>query len=129
MSKPIILLIDDEEAYARVIKEALAPIGIEVHIACNAMEAMLIMQQITPTVILLDVMMPEVDGLTLLRWLRNNSDGQRIPIHIVSAKALPEDRDAAIRAGADGFMAKPFTMQDLKEQLKDYIPSGSFSPN
>lgn len=129
MSRPVILLIDDEQAYARVIKEALAPLGIEVHIACNAMEAMLIMQQVTPTVILLDVMMPEVDGLTLLRWLRDNSDGHRIPIHIVSAKALPEDREAAIRAGADGFMAKPFTMQDLKELLKDYIPSASFSPN
>lgn len=122
MSKPVILLIDDEKAYAEVIKEALVPMGVEVHIACNAMEAMLIMQETTPDLILLDVMMPEVDGLTLLRWLRENSDGKRMPIHIVSAKAQPEDRDAALQAGADGFMAKPFTMQDLKETLAEYLP-------
>jgi len=122
MVKPVILLIDDEKAYAEVIKEALTPLGFEAHIACNAMEAMLVMQQTTPDLILLDVMMPEVDGLTLLRWLRENSREKHIPIHIVSAKARPEDRDAALRAGADGFLAKPFTMQDLKETLAEYIP-------
>ena len=122
MAKPIILLIDDEKAYAEVIKEALTPLGIEAYIACNAMEAMMVMQQTTPDLILLDVMMPEVDGLTLLRWLRENSRDKHIPIHIVSAKARPEDRDAALRAGADGFLAKPFTMQDLKETLAEYLP-------
>lgn len=129
MSKPVILLIDDEKAYAEVIKEAITPMGIDVYIACNAMEAMLAMQDATPDLILLDVMMPEVDGLTLLRWLRDNSDGKRIPIHVVSAKALPEDRDAALRAGADGFMAKPFTMQDLKAVLGDYFPQFSSPPD
>jgi CheY-like chemotaxis protein len=122
MAKPVILLIDDEKAYAEVIKEALTPMGIEAHIACNAMEAMLVMQQTTPDLILLDVMMPEVDGLTLLRWLRENSRGKRMPIHIVSAKARPEDREAALQAGADGFLAKPFTMQDLKKTLAEYLP-------
>ena len=127
MEKPVILLIDDEKAYAEVIKEALTPMGVDVHIACNAMEAMLVMQDITPDLILLDVMMPEVDGLTLLRWLRDNSRGKEMPIHIVSAKAGPEDRDAALRAGADGFLAKPFTMQDLKETLSEYLPIFSSS--
>jgi CheY-like chemotaxis protein len=122
MAKPVILLIDDEKAYAEVIKEALTPMGIDVHIACNAMEAMLVIQDITPDLILLDVMMPEVDGLTLLRWLRENSREKDIPIHIVSAKARPEDRDAAIQAGANGFLSKPFTMQDLKETLAEYLP-------
>lgn len=122
MAKPVILLIDDEKAYAEVIKEALIPMGVDVHIACNAMETMLVMQQISPDLILLDVMMPEVDGLTLLRWLRDNSRDKNMPIHIVSAKARPEDRDAALRAGASGFLAKPFTMQDLKETLAEYLP-------
>lgn len=122
MAKPVILLIDDEKAYAEVIKEALVPMGVDVRIACNAMEAMLVMQEITPDLILLDVMMPEVDGLTLLRWLRDNSRGKEMPIHIVSAKARPEDREAALRVGANGFLAKPFTMQDLKETLSEYLP-------
>jgi two-component system OmpR family response regulator len=127
MSKPVILLIDDEIAYAEVIKEALLPMGVEVHIAGNAMEAMLVMQEVTPDLVLLDVMMPEVDGLTLLRWLRENSRGKEMPVHIVSAKAQQEDRDAALRAGANGFLAKPFTMQDLKETLAEYLPIFSSS--
>jgi CheY-like chemotaxis protein len=122
MSKPVILIVDDEKAYARVVKEALIPLGLEVLTVYDAMEAMYALQKGTPDLILLDVMMPEIDGLSLLRWLRENSGDKRIPILIVSAKATPEDQEAARRAGADGFLAKPFTMQDLKELLSEFLP-------
>ncbi|NIS79879.1 MAG: response regulator [Anaerolineales bacterium] len=129
MSKPVVLLVDDETAYAKVIKEAITPMGLEVITASNAMEAMYVLQQGNPNLILLDVMMPEVDGLSLLRWLRSHSGPGRIPILIVSAKATPDDQEAARRAGADGFLAKPFTMQDLKDLLKEYLPAISSETN
>jgi CheY-like chemotaxis protein len=122
MSKPIVLIIDDEKPYAEIVKEVLEPLGVDAYIACDVMEAMLLLPQVTPSLILLDVMMPEVDGLQLLRWLRENSDHNNIPIHVVSAKAMPEDREEALRAGANGFLAKPFTMQDLKNTLYEYLP-------
>ena len=122
MSKPVILIVDDEKAYARVVKEALIPLGLDVLTVYDAMEAMFALQKGTPDLILLDVMMPEIDGLSLLRWLRDNSGDKRIPILIVSAKATPEDQEAARRAGADGFLAKPFTMQDLRELLSEFLP-------
>lgn len=122
MSKPVILIVDDEKAYARVIKEALIPLGLEVLTVYDAMEAMYALQKGTPDLILLDVMMPEIDGLSLLRWLRENSGEHRIPILVVSAKATPEDQEAARQAGADGFLAKPFTMQDLKGLLSEFLP-------
>ena len=122
MSKPVILLIDDEKAYANVIKDALEIIGLEVLLAHNAMDALNLFQQVTPDLILLDVMMPEVDGLSLLRWLREHSEQGSIPIHVVSAKAQPEDQKAAIEAGADGFLAKPFSVEELRKVIGLYLP-------
>ena len=122
MAKPLILLVDDEIPYANVIKEALAPYGIEVLIAANASQALYYMQKYSPQVVLLDVMMPELDGLSLLRWLREHSEQEDIPIHIVSAKAMPDDRKAAMDAGANGFLAKPFTFDELRDLLKPYLP-------
>ncbi|MCH8878218.1 MAG: response regulator [Chloroflexi bacterium] len=122
MSKPTVLLIDDEKPYAEIIKAALESLDVEVHIACDSMEALNFLQQITPDLILLDVMMPDVDGLTLLRWLREHSEQDDIPIHVVSARARTEDREAALSAGADGFLAKPFTIRDLQEMVSEYLP-------
>ena len=121
MSKPVILLVDDEKAYAKVIKDALESIGLRVLLAHNAMDALNLFQQITPDLILLDVMMPEVDGLSLLRWLREHSEQDNIPIHVVSAKTQPDDRKAAIEAGANGFLAKPFSVEELREVIGQYL--------
>lgn len=122
MSKPIILLIDDEKPYAEVIKEALEINGVEVLLAHNAMDALNLFQQVTPDLILMDVMMPEVDGLSLLRWIREHSENESLPIHVVSAKAQEEDRNAAIAAGANGFLAKPFTVDEMREVIGQYVP-------
>jgi DNA-binding response OmpR family regulator len=122
MARPVILLIDDEVAYAKVIQAALKPYGIEVLIASNATDALTLYQQVQPNMILLDVMMPEIDGLTLLKWLREHSEKDRIPIHIVSAKSTPEDQKAAMSAGASGFLAKPFTFEELRKHIINNLP-------
>jgi two-component system OmpR family response regulator len=121
MSKPTVLLIDDEKPYAEIIKSVLESLDIDVLIACDSKEALNFLQQIIPDLILLDVMMPDVDGLTLLRWLREHSE-KDIPIHVVSAKAMTEDREAALSAGADGFLAKPFAIDDLQDLVRRYLP-------
>jgi DNA-binding response OmpR family regulator len=121
MSKPIILLIDDEKPYAKVIKEALEVNGVEVILAYNAMDALNLFQQVTPDLILLDVMMAEVDGLSLLRWIREHSENENLPIHVVSARAQDSDRKAAIAAGANGFLAKPFTVDEMREVIGQYV--------
>ncbi len=122
MSKPTVLLIDDEKPYAEIIGSVLESLDIDVIIACDSMEALNFLQQIVPDLILLDVMMPDVDGLTLLRWLREHSEQDNIPIHVVSAKAMTEDREAALSAGADGFLAKPFDIKDLQDLVRKYLP-------
>lgn len=125
MGKPLVLLIDDEVAYARVIGEALKKHGFEVTIAGNAGEALEIFQQAKPNLILLDVMMPEIDGLTLLKWLREHSEQDDLPIHVVSAKAQEADKQAALKAGASGFIAKPFSLEELLQAVGSYLPNGA----
>ena len=125
MSEFVVLLIDDEKAYAKVIQDALEAAGIKTYVANNAEEALTLYQQVTPNLVLLDVMMPDIDGLTLLRWLREHSEQDDIPIHIVSAKSMPDDHKAAIQAGANGFLAKPFTLDELREVLVEYIPDSA----
>lgn len=125
MTKPLVLLIDDEVAYAKVIGEALKKHGFEVIIAGNAGEALEIFQQTKPSLILLDVMMPEIDGLTLLKWLREHSEQEDLPIHVVSAKAQEADKQAALKAGANGFIAKPFSLDELLQTVGTYLPNGA----
>jgi CheY-like chemotaxis protein len=127
MARPLVLLIDDEVDYAKVIGEALKKHGFEVVIAGNAGDALEIFQQKKPSLILLDVMMPEIDGLTLLKWLREHSEHGDLPIHVVSAKAQEADKQAAMKAGANGFIAKPFSLEELLEAVGSYAPNGARS--
>jgi two-component system alkaline phosphatase synthesis response regulator PhoP len=118
----MVLVIDDEKEYTEVIKSALESFGVEVMVAYEAMGALDCMQQVTPDLILLDVMMPELDGLQLLKWLKEHSENKNVPIHVVSAKTSDADQEAALAAGANGFLAKPFNMVDLKRTIQQYLP-------
>ncbi len=117
-----VLLVDDEEPYTDVMRNALVSLGLEVIVALNAMEAMDHLHRGMPDLILLDVMMPAIDGLTLLRWLKESPERRKVPVYVVSAKTTASDREAAFEAGADGFLAKPFTFQELKDLVRAHIP-------
>ena len=109
-----ILVIDDEEAFCDVVCEILEASGyfpLHAHTAAQAIE---ILRDQTPDLILSDVMMPDVDGLTFIQQLRLNPLWSEIPIIVVSAKATPADQDAARSVGADGYLVKPFSTADLE---------------
>ncbi len=110
-----ILVVDDEPAFCAVVCEMLRIFGFVAHHATGARQAMELMKGITPDLILADVMMPEIDGLTLLRELRSRSIWKSIPAVVISAKAAPEDFSAAMDAGANACLAKPFSASELRE--------------
>ena len=70
---------------------------------------------------LLDIMMPEIDGLTVIRRIRSHPDWTDIPVIVVSAKVLSEDRSAALNAGANAFLPKPFSAHDLRVALRQFV--------
>jgi CheY-like chemotaxis protein len=114
-----VLVVDDEAGYTEIMRDVLEQYGLEAHISNGAFEAVQIMSWMTPDLILLDIMMPSVDGITLLRHLRRDQDKPRIPIVIVSANH--NTREEALAAGADGYLAKPFTAQELRSVIGQYL--------
>lgn len=113
-----ILVVDDEPAFCTVVCEILRVYGYVAHPANSARQAMELLEGITPDLILADVMMPEVDGLTLLRELRSKSGWKNIPAIVISAKCDPDDFSAALAAGANACLAKPFSASELRETVE-----------
>ena len=117
--KATVFVVDDESGYTDIMCGVLEQYGLQVHISNGAFEAVQMMGWMTPDLILLDIMMPRVDGITLLRHLRSDQNKPKIPILVVSA--YPETREEALAAGADGYLAKPFSAQELRSAIGQYL--------
>jgi CheY-like chemotaxis protein len=92
-----------------------------VHEAHDGAQALMALKSFTPDVILMDMMMPVMDGMSLIHILQSNKEWSSIPVIIVSARSFPEDRENALRAGIDGFLEKPFSAQQLQEAIHPYL--------
>jgi len=115
------MVIDDEPDFCSVVTELLGIADVRVHQARDAGEAIDLLEQATPDLILTDVMMPGMDGLDFVRHVRSDPGLRAIPTIVVSARVRPEDREAALMAGADGFLAKPFTWRQLMHTIDQYL--------
>jgi CheY-like chemotaxis protein len=114
---PSILLVDDEPDFCAALRDILESVGFEVLYAPNVGAALGVLEKVVPDLILTDVMMPGQDGLSFVRQVRSRADWSKIKTIVVSAKGMPEDIDAARRAGADAYLTKPFTARDLREAV------------
>lgn len=120
--KPRVLIVDDETSYLRAMTDILERSRLEVRFAEDAQEAMAVLADWSPHLLLLDVMLPRVSGLTLLKRLRADARWKGLPVVVASALARPEDRDAGEKAGADAYLTKPFTSSELRSVLRQFIP-------
>ena len=89
--------------------------------AMSAQEALSLLEEITPDIILTDIMMPEIDGISLIRELRARSAWSSIPALVVTAKGRHEVAIEAQNAGANGFITKPFSLKQLKDAMAPYL--------
>ena len=121
MLKPVILIVDDERPYVDLLGELLEKYGLEAHTAYDAGDALFRLRAKKPDLILMDLKMPQMDGLSLIDRLRSNRKWQKIPIIVVSAKTGREDQKAALDAGANRFLTKPFSSKDLKSVLGEFV--------
>jgi CheY-like chemotaxis protein len=123
LSQPAILVVDDDPTFCAIMAEILRMYRARVYTAFSAEEAMAVLEQVTPDLILTDVMMPEVDGLTFVRRIRSGAVQARIPIIIVSAGVTHREQAAAMQAGADQFLPKPFSIVDLRAAVGSLLPN------
>jgi len=120
-----VLVVDDEVAFGNVMREVLDSFGMDVRVAVGATQALTEMRREAPDLLMVDVMMPEVDGLSLIRMVQKEPGWLGIPIIVVSARTGQADQNEALFAGADAFLAKPFTADELRKALRPFLPSGT----
>ena len=118
---PLILVVDDDDSYCTIIRELLVRNGYLVRLANSVDEALDLLKEERPDLILTDLMMPEVDGITFIRHLRASPPHSGIPTIVVSALVLARERAAAAQAGADAFVAKPFSISQLQATIQEVV--------
>lgn len=113
MTRGQVLAIDDDYDCLVMVQHMLRQMGFAVSAARSGQEALAIVGSVQPDVILLDLLMPEMDGYTVLEKLKNNPATRSIPVVIVSARGHDDDLLAGYVAGADYYVSKPFTSSQL----------------
>jgi DNA-binding response OmpR family regulator len=116
MDKRKVLIVDDEPAILKVFGIKLRASGYEVITALNGIEALDKVKSEKPDIMLLDVIMPDMDGFEVLQNLRTFS---KLPVIVVSAR--PEYSRQAINLGANSFLAKPFDIDEMVKRIKQLI--------
>jgi len=116
-----ILLAEDNETNVLVLKDYLEYRGYEVVVAHNGVEVFAILEEITPRIILMDIQMPDMDGLEATRRLRDNPRFASMPIIALTAFAMPGDRERCLEAGASEYLSKPVSLKALKQMIETFL--------
>src|SRR5689334_13943133 len=111
-----ILVVDDDRAVRESLRRSLAFNGYQVDLATDGKDALEAVAQRRPDAMVLDVMMPRVDGLEVCRRMR--AAGDELPILVLTARDAVSDRVAGLDAGADDYLPKPFALEELLARLR-----------
>ena len=123
-----VLVVEDDVRNVFALTSVLEPKGAKVAIARNGLEALAVLKRETASdgpgidLILMDIMMPEMDGLTAMREIRKQPAWARIPIIALTAKAMKDDHDQCLQAGANDYIAKPLDVERLLSLVRVWMP-------
>ncbi|HEY3709569.1 MAG TPA: response regulator transcription factor [Amycolatopsis sp.] len=115
-TRPRVLVVDDEASLAELLSIALRYEGWQVRTARAGREAVRSAREFRPDAVVLDLMLPDVDGLEVMRWLR--ADDADLPILLLTARDAVEDRVAGLTAGGDDYVTKPFSLEEVVARLR-----------
>lgn len=121
-SKPRVLVVDDEENISFLVESALHLDGIETATAADGHTALGLIRTFNPHAIVLDVMMPGIDGFEVLRRLRN--DGVKTPVVFLTARGAVDDRVRGLTIGGDDYLVKPFAIAELIARVRIALRHG-----
>jgi DNA-binding response OmpR family regulator len=121
----LVLVADDDEDILQLVRRVLERAGFEVMVARDGVQALELAQTRTPDAAVLDVTMPGLDGLEVVRQLRANPATVTVKVLILTARAQQADIDRATAAGADDYLAKPFRPDDLRSRIEALLNAGA----
>lgn len=119
--KPLILHVDDSETVLLVTQAMLESLGVDTLRANNAKEGIKIAEKETPDLILMDAMMPEMDGHRATQTLKENNATRDIPILMVTGSDVAKDVERALASGANGYIVKPIHADRLKSKIEEWL--------
>lgn len=126
--KPRILLVDDEPSIVKMVGKRLEIEGFEVLIAMDGQDALAKAHAESPQLIVLDLMLPKLNGYEVCTMLKQDTRYQKIPIIIFTAKTQEKDEKMALECGANAYMRKPFRAQELTEKIRSLIAAAPAQP-
>jgi len=128
-----VVIIEDNERNMRLMRLLLRPQGYTLHEATSGQEALDLLRVIVPDIILVDIQLPDIDGLEITRRLRQDARFASTPIVALTAYAMPGDRELFLRAGCSGYVAKPIDTRVFPSIIAAYLdpalaPDGAQMP-
>lgn len=123
MNKPVVLIVDDEPDVVTMWQRSLLMEGFEVLCAYDGISAVDMAEVDKPDLVLLDIMMPMMNGFDVCREIKTNPATEHIPVLCVTSANSPEVRENAQIAGAQGLLIKPFATRELVAQINRFLPS------
>ncbi len=128
MTSPLktVVIVEDEPDAAEMFAEMMRVSGYRVVKIFSSTPAIGIIKAENPDVVILDVMMPDISGLEVLRFMRREPQLTNTPVILVSAKSMPSDIKTGLDAGASNYLTKPVSFLDLKKAVDDLVPAREF---
>lgn len=121
MSKPSVLIVDDEQMTRNLLRLMLERVGFRILEAEDGLKALEVVAQENPDVLVLDVMMPNMDGITVCETLRAQAETAVLPVILLSARTHPEAMRQGLDAGADRYLSKPISREDLIRAIREVL--------
>jgi DNA-binding response OmpR family regulator len=118
MEPPLILIVEDEKDIARFIELELQAEGYRTEVAHDGITGLSKFREVNPNLVILDLMLPVVDGIEVARRIRKTSN---VPILILTAKDRIEDKVQGLDAGADDYLVKPFSIEELLARVRAHL--------
>jgi two-component system cell cycle response regulator DivK len=125
MSEGTILYVEDNEYNRKIVRQLLGRTSYRLLEAVDGESGVLVAQQQLPQLVLMDVQLPKMSGLDATRALKADPRTRHIPVIVITSFALSGDREKAAAAGADSYLAKPYSPRELLALVRKFLPEGS----
>ena len=130
MHEQTILVVEDNLTNLKLVKMLLTKAAYRVHTTMDAEEAQMVLANLHPTLILMDIQLPGMDGLTLTRLLKQDPATRDIPVVALTAYAMPGDEQKALAAGCDDYITKPIDTRTFMKRIMRYLePQLTMTPS